>query len=101
MSVTLGILLGHWAVSFSGVPWVIPGVTPADSPVALVALSVLKLAVGVAIILLYRLAAKQIMHLILPNIISFTAKFGLDFSRRHYVPSQCVPSSYKLTFSLP
>lgn len=88
MSVLLGILLGHWIVAFTGTSWTIPLVTNASSPVPLLALSVAKLLLGVAVLLGYRLLAKQIMHLVLPSIISLSTKAGLDLNRRHYIPSK-------------
>lgn len=90
MSVTLGILLGHWLVASTHTGWSIPLTTNAATLPALLGLSIAKLTLGVAVLLGYRLLAKQLMHLVLPGIIALSNKAGLDFSRRHYLPSQFV-----------
>lgn len=94
MSVHLGILIGVWSVAFSGTGWVIPTNTPGSTLWETLLYCTLRIALGVPVLLVYRMLAKQLMHLVLPRIIELTSKCGVDFSRRHYIASQFAVFSF-------
>jgi hypothetical protein len=102
MSVLLGILLSHW---HAGSSWSAPLRTPlelgvvvrvpalrqhgwwADGAQGWLTYAALKITVGVAVLLIWRIIAKQLLHLTLPVVIRVVSPYVI-LPRRHYEPSK-------------